>query len=74
MTARLQQRRGKKAGSKVDTSVFNMDEGEGEDKDDEDETALDKELVYSDHFRNVWMDEWVDMFIKVSLYEPAASI
>jgi hypothetical protein len=72
MTARLQQRRGKKAGSKVDTLVLNMDEGE--DKDDEDETALDKELVHSDHFRNIWMDEWVDMFIKASLYETAAPI
>lgn len=72
MTARLQQRRGKKSGSKVDPSEFEMDESE--DRNDEDETAFDRELVHSDHFRNVWMDDWVDMFIKVSFCESAATI
>ncbi|KAI8337021.1 hypothetical protein BC941DRAFT_513685 [Chlamydoabsidia padenii] len=65
MAVRLRLRNNKKAESKEDP--IGPDSDENEDKeDDEDEEAENKDLINSDHFRNIWLDEWVGMFINLA--------
>ncbi|CAO3590753.1 unnamed protein product [Absidia cylindrospora] len=42
------------------------DDDDDDDEDDEDEEAYNKELSKPDHFRNIWLDDWIDIFIKLS--------
>ncbi|ORZ14617.1 hypothetical protein BCR42DRAFT_329198 [Absidia repens] len=69
LATRLRQRSRSKKGTIQEPLGFYDDDEEDddeEDDDDDEEEAYNKELNKPDHFRNIWLDDWIDIFIKLS--------